>query len=322
MKTRAILVMTLVGAGLHTLPLPAAAYVRTATEAGALSHWKTPCVTMEISLGSPPPVWDSQGYFEAASAAGATWMQASLDGVDRCSNVIFNVVSVPDIAGPVGMDYHNRLIFRQDKWCREPPPKENDPNEPPCYDEHALAITSVFQLRSSGEILDADLEVNAHDFTWGDFVAQPELLQTDTQDFQGTITHEFGHVIGLDHTCFKPGAAYAAGKPIPRPMDNLGNPVPYCSDYYDLPAVITEATMYASANSPSAEVELRSLSPDDMQAVCDIYPVTTSFVCLPPSGAYLVAGGGGCSYPAGPRRDSMACVLVLLVMATVLRRRR
>jgi len=111
MSTRAMLVVPLVVAALFALPLPAAAYVRTVTEAGALSRWKTPCPTMEFSLGAPPPVSDSQGYFEAASAAGAAWSQAALDGVNRCTNVIFTVVSVPDVAGPVGMDYHNRLIF-------------------------------------------------------------------------------------------------------------------------------------------------------------------------------------------------------------------
>jgi hypothetical protein len=318
MKNRAILVMTLVVAGLPTLPLPAAAYVRTVTEKGALAAWKTPCVTMEFSLGAPPPELDSQSYLDAAKAAGAAWSQASLDGVDRCTNVIFTVVSVPDVAGPVGMDYHNRLIFRQDQWCRDPLPQ--DPNDPPCYDPHALAITSVFQLTNSGEILDADLEVNAHDFTWGDFVVHPELFESNTQDFQGTITHEFGHVIGLYHTCFNPGVTFADGKAVPRPVDNLGKPVPDCSDY-DLPDIVTEATMYVSVASPSAEVELRSLSPDDLQAACDIYPVTTGFVCLPPSGAYVGAGGGGCSYPAGSRHNSIACVLVLLVMATVVRRR-
>jgi hypothetical protein len=267
-------------------------------------------------------VSDSQGYFEAASAAGATWSQAALDGVNRCSNVIFTVVSVPDVASSVGMDYHNRLIFRQDKWCREPPPNGDDPNDPPCYDEHALAITSVFQLKNSGEILDADLEVNAYNFTWGDFVAHPELFEGNTQDFQGTVTHEFGHVIGLDHTCFTPGATFSDGTLVPRPVDNLGNPVPDCSDSGLLPPIITQATMYVSVASPAAEVELRSLSPDDAQAACEIYRVAPDFVCLPPSGAYQVAGGGGCSYPAGARRDSIACVLVLLVMATVVRRRR
>ena len=319
MRTRNALILILVVAGLPTLPLPAAAYVRTVTEAGAQSKWTTPCPTMEFSLGAPPPEMDSQSYLGAAKAAGEAWTQASINGVDRCTNVIFNVVPVADVAGRVGMDYHNRLIFRQDQWCRDPPPRDLD--EPPCYDPHALAITSVFQLKISGEILDADMEINAHDFTWGDFVAHPELFDTNTQDFQGTVTHEFGHVIGLDHTCFKPGATFSDGKPVPRPSDNLGNPVPDCSDG-DLPPVITQSTMYVSVASPAAEVELRSLSPDDSQAACEIYPVTADFVCQPPSGAYLAAGGGGCSYPAGPRRDAIACVLVLLVMATVARRRR
>jgi len=315
MKTRAILVMTMIVAGLSTLPSPAAAYVQTTTEAGAPSAWKTPCPKMEFSLGDPPPELDAQGYLNAARAAGEAWSQAAFDGADRCTNVIFTVVSVPDDAGQVGMDYHNRLIFRQDEWCSDPLPEDGS-----CYDPSILALTSVFQLTYSGEILDADLEVNAHDFTWGDFVAHPE--DTSVQDFQGAITHEFGHVIGLDHTCFKPGEKFSDGKSKPRPNDNNGNPVPDCSES-NLPAIITDATMYASAASPSAEVGLRSLSPDDVQAACEIYPVKANFVCLPPSGAYLVGGGGGCSYSAGPtKHDSIAGVLMLLVMAVVVRRRR
>jgi hypothetical protein len=311
--------LTLVVAGLPTLPLPAAAYVRTVTEAGAQSRWNTPCPTMELSLGAPPPEMDAPSYLAAAQAAGVTWSQASINGIDRCTNVIFTVLSVPDVAGPVGMDYHNRMIFRQDEWCRDPAPRKS--NDPPCYDPSALAITSVFQLKNTGEILDADMEINAHNFTWGDFVAHPESFDTNTQDFQGTVTHEFGHVIGLDHTCFKPGATFSDGRLVPRPNDNLGNPVPDCDGGY-LPPIITQSTMYVSVASPGAEVELRSLSPDDSQAACEIYRMTTDFVCQPPSGAYLVTGGGGCSYLAGPRRDSNACALVLLVMALVARRRR
>jgi len=111
MRVRTTLVMALVAAGLPALPQPAAAYVRTMTESGASTAWKTPCVTMEFSLGAPPPELDAQGYLSAAQAAGAAWSQASLDGINRCTNVIFAVVSVPDVAGKVGLDYHNRLIF-------------------------------------------------------------------------------------------------------------------------------------------------------------------------------------------------------------------
>jgi hypothetical protein len=189
----------------------------------------------------------------------------------------------------VGLDYHNRLIFRQDGWCLDPSPTGS--NQSLCYDPSALAITSVFQRKTSGEILDADLEVNATNFTWGDFVGHPELFESDTHDFQGAVTHEFGHVIGLDHACFSPGGTFADGSLVPRPADNNGNPVPDCSP--DNPPSITQTTMYVSVATPSAEVELRSLAPDDVQGACDIYPFTTNFVCLPPSGAGTDGGTAG-----------------------------
>jgi len=305
--------IVLLVAGVATLPMPAAAYVRTVTESGASTAWKTPCVTMEFSLGAPPPVLDAQGYLGAAQAAGAAWSQASLDGINRCTNVIYTVVSVPDVAGKIGLDYHNRLIFRQGQWCSDPLPKDGS-----CYDPTALALTSVFQNTDTGEILDADLEVNATDFTWGDYAAHPEQFEANTHDFQGTITHEFGHAIGLSHTCFTPGGTFADGTPMPRPLDNDGNPVPDCGP--DNPPAITQATMYVSVATPSAEVGLRSLSPDDIQAACDIYPFSTSFECESPSGSGST--GGGCSYPGPTGRDSVAGVLAILALGLVFRRRR
>lgn len=316
MKTRTTLVTVVVVAGCVALPEPAAAYVRTRTSADVVTAWKAPCVTMEFSLGGPPPGLDAVGYLATAQAAGAAWGEASLDGVQRCSNVIFTVVKVQDVAGHVGLDYHNRLIFRQDDWCTDPPPTNS--KKPRCYDPSALAITSVFQLKNSGEILDADLEVNAYNFTWGDLVGYPELAGYDAHDFQGAVTHEFGHVIGLEHTCFIPGQIREDGTPVPRPDDNNGNPVPNCDA--NNPASITESTMYISVASSSAEVDLRSLSPDDVQAACEIYPLTTGFVCQPPS--RVSTDGGGCSYAARSRHGSIACALVLLAMAALVRRRR
>ena len=330
MRTRNTLVTTALLAGLLALATPAAAYVRTTTSTGVPTRWNTPCVTMEVSLGAPPPELDAAAYLSAAQAAGAAWSQASLDGVQQCSNVIFTVVPVADVAGQVGMDYRNRLIFRQDKWCSDPLPKDGS-----CYDRSALAITSVFQIKSTGEIVDADLEVNATTYTWGDYVGYPEQFESNTHDFQGAVTHEFGHVIGLDHTCYTPGTR-TDGTPIPRPVDNNRNLVPDCTA--DNPPLITQATMYVSVATPSAEVELRSLSPDDAQGACDIYPFTPDFNCLHPPGSDAGAGddgcsapaclppsrptsgSGGCSYAAQPGPGVIASVLMLFAMA--IRRRR
>ena len=314
MRTRTTLVIFSALAGLTTLSTPAAAYVRTTTELGVATAWRTPCVTMEFSLGAPPPELDVEGYLSAAQQAGTAWSQASVDGIDRCTNVIFSVESVPAVAGQVGLDYHNRLIFRQDRWCSDLLPKYGS-----CYDPTALAITSVFADKSSGEILDADMEINAYQFTWGDYVAHPEQFGTNTHDFQGTITHEFGHVIGLDHTCFVPGGKYSDGTLVPQPVDNNGYPVPNCSAG-NLPPAITQATMYVSVATPSGEAELRSLSPDDMQGACEVYPIANNFVCLPPSGSGSTSGG--CSYARQPRGDSIAGALALLALALVFRARR
>jgi hypothetical protein len=183
-----------------------------------------------------------------------------------------------------------------------------------------LAITTVFQVKPTGEILDADLEVNATTYTWGDYVAHPEqFVPLSTHDFQGAITHEFGHVIGLDHTCFSPGGAYADGTPVPRPTDNNGNPVPDCDPATNPPA-IKDATMYVSVGSTAAEVGLRSLSPDDLQAACEIYPFTTNFVCVAPTGSDG-SKSRGCSYSAQPGLGAIASVLALLALAAVVRRR-
>jgi len=81
---------------------------------------------------------------------------------------------------------------------------------------------------------------------------------------------------------------------------------------------ITQATMYVSAATPSAEVELRSLSLDDVQAACEIYPVTNNFVCLPPSGSGSTSGG--CSYARQPGPDSIAGALAFLALGLAFRR--
>lgn len=105
------------------------------------------------------------------------------------------------------------------------------------YAAGAIAITTnAFDTRT-GEILDSDIEVNGEDFrfTNADASCDPRSGQMDVRN---AITHEVGHVLGLDHP-------------------------PNTTRY-------AETTMFASA--PSCETKKRTLAADDVDGICAIYP--------------------------------------------------
>lgn len=91
---------------------------------------------------------------------------------------------------------------------------------------------------------------------------------TAVYDLQNTVTHEFGHFLGLEHTCFVPGTVApdlsADGKM--RPKDDQGNDVPDCKT---APQVIKDTVMFY--NSDPLETKKRVLAADDARAVCEIY---------------------------------------------------
>src|SRR5204862_6586571 len=102
---------------------------------------------------------------------------------------------------------------------------------------------------------------NAVDFVWGDLVAGIGA-SGNVQDLQNTLTHEFGHLLGLDHNCY--GSADRS-----RGIDQNGHAVPDCNR---APPAVQEATMYASVMR--GDVARRDLSADDIDGVCAIYPAT------------------------------------------------
>jgi Matrixin len=100
------------------------------------------------------------------------------------------------------------------------------------YSDSIVALTSAHFDARNGRILDADIEFNSVDFTFGAEEDYPE--NTELFDLQNTVTHEIGHTVGLDHS----------------------------SD--------TKSTMYL-ASDPGA-IQKRTLNQDDINGLCDIYP--------------------------------------------------
>ncbi len=81
----------------------------------------------------------------------------------------------------------NVIMFQDNRWTYRPS------TDPTSVDD-TLAKTTVSFDMSTGEILDADIEINSayNAFTIGD-------TNVD-YDLQSVLTHEIGHFIGLDHS--------------------------------------------------------------------------------------------------------------------------
>lgn len=128
-------------------------------------------------------------------------------------------------AGSGSAANENILVFRNDN--------ESDPIDAWLHQLGALAITTVTFEGNQGELLDADIEINDTGFSFTSCDPEETECLVDF-DLQNTLTHELGHLLGLDHS------------------------------------VEAEATMFASA--PRRDTSKRTLAVDDEAALCAVYP--------------------------------------------------
>jgi MYXO-CTERM domain-containing protein len=284
---------------------PAGAYVRYTSDSGKMFRWPQTCVPVTTYPADLEAMMTAAEIIGAIDASAAAWSHTGND----CTYLDITVASSTDPTPHAGNDGRNLVIFRATNWCKLMPDGRCDPTIP--YDPAALALTSVSASTSSGTIRDADIEVNAFHFRWADLVAHPELRGDGEafHDLQNAVTHEMGHLIGLDHTCTLQGMA---------PLDNNGVPVPSCAV---APADVLETTMFPSANP--GNIDMRTLAPDDQLAVCEIYPVAQDPMTCRPN-ERPADGCTWCATAGGPAPGGAAALawLAALLAACVRRRRR
>jgi hypothetical protein len=270
------------------------AYVRTRSQDGMFDViWPDPNITLTVLTGGPTPI-PTDGFVAAVTSAAATWSDPTLG-----SSVAYTVMASPGTPYDPAYDHINTIAFRTASW------------DPPHYLPGELAVTTVWTI--GGRIVDTDTEINAvePDITWGLLPDDPVMAAafTDEVDLQNAITHELGHVLGLDHPC------YLGNTPPPFEMTNEGGPVPSCADA-NLPQSVRDATMYPSANRGS--IDERSLSPDEELALHDLYPAGRApIVETAPSGGCDI-GGAGATPSAG---GAFAAALLAASLLSARRRR-
>lgn len=302
----------------------ASAYVRSTVQAKDSSGnpvgspvpvvWSGGCVFMTMFpqdfAGSASTNMSFDEVVAAVDAATSAWSASG--PMNDCTYLTFNVTPSTDPTPRANhTDYKNWLVFRTATWCAldDAGNCSTDPKLELAYDPLALALTTVSASPHTGEIKDVDVEVNAHQRLWGDLVAHPELLDEnpESQDLQNALTHEMGHLIGLDHTCYPPGAAQI-------PVDENGNPVPDCPE---ASAEVRATTMFPSADP--GEVDKRTLEADDRMGLCDLYNVANDpHVCSPVS----APSSGGCSCAVRSGSASAASVVAAAMLALAISRRR
>jgi hypothetical protein len=286
------------GAAVATLGVatPSAyAYVRYKTASGAPYHWVNPAIVVQAYPDELTETPRDQ-TLAASTAAAATWSLGNI----ACTrlNITVNGQTGPapaDATTATANTAPNLLAFRS-TWCPDP--------SMPCMTE-ALALTTAFFHQTSGEIVSGDIDVNNQYFRWADLDVTPD---NGSQDLQNALTHEMGHLLGLDHNCYTPGSDPA------RQIDNLGNSVPDCAT---APPDVEAETMYVSAQP--GDLSKRTPSAEELQAPCDIYPIH------PPSssgGCAVAAGDAGDGRAAAGRALAFGAPLAAVALARRWRRRR
>ncbi|HEX7838043.1 MAG TPA: hypothetical protein VF469_11300 [Kofleriaceae bacterium] len=266
-------------------------FVRTGpTKAGHYLHWASAHVSVTVDAAGTVAIPGDQA-FAIIDAALDTWNKATINS--SCSYLAVTDAGRKSLE--VGNDGKNLIKIRDLMWGR--PATGSDPAR--SYSPSAAGITTATYIDDGGsrdgEIVDADIEINGVDFA----ISAGGVSNSEKAchaELQNTLTHELGHLHGLEHPCL------AGGDP-PR-VDDMGAPVPSCSSA--LPAKILDATMYNFQDC--GETKKETLSDDDIESMCKIYP------------AGMAPGGGCCSASGGSRPDAS----LILAGATVLllRRRR
>lgn len=288
-------------------------FTPTTTASGTPLRWAGGCVFLRPHVAG---TLDVPGALETALAtATAAWEAPTRS----CSYLDFQIE--PAEAGEVGRDNVNRIIVREDKWCRPGTPEK-------CYDAGAVAITTVFYVDDPGDprdgtIIDADIELNAVHFALATCDGQPGGCTSGgdgpRQDLANILTHELGHLIGLDHTCW---AGFGT-----QPRDGNNVPIPPCQPSNELPASVVEATMFNFANPE--EIIKRTPEADDVDGFCTRYPLASDPGTCEPVPAPIDAevtvstgGGGGCCSSSSAVPPLWLVFGVAVIQATLRRIRR
>ena len=289
------------------------AYVRSVSDAGYQLKWSSSCETVTIYLNGFSAMTPDE-VAKSIGAAAAAW------GPDS--------VTCPAATGDGGNGHPYFEILPQLSTSGSGTINQKDGKNSIVFDTtgselgpEVLAATAVAR-EPNGQIFDADIEINASspDILWAnlDSGAPPPKNGQLRFDLQTVMTHEFGHFLGLAHTCIGSDSTVGGDGDSPPfgSKDDSGQLIPTCSDPPDSTnATQAEAVMWYVIDQES--IAKRVLTTDDARGVCAIYPAA-----LDPHACTQNLPDDGCGCATGRAPSSRLAGLALVALALLRHRRR
>lgn len=268
----ALLLSVLVTCGTTSL---SEGYVRTRTKASCRPlRWAQTCIFIQPDAELAKDDMPADAVLHAIQGAIQSWNER----LDPSSFLRLYYLPPTDTREASQTDRLGWVKFRFERWCR---PAKDSTASPICFDPSATAVTTVTFLNKptepdlDGQIVDTDIDCNAVGFRFVDG-SQP-LPSGDRRpvvDLWNVLTHELGHVQGLDHTC-----SLDSGSASPCVTDHKGAPVLSCNDLDSKRRTSQAAeTAYEAAMYPSAvagDYSRRIPTADDLTGVIITHPASS-----------------------------------------------
>jgi hypothetical protein len=256
--------------GVALMTAEARAFVRSTSNEGAPLYWADSCEVVTVYLNGFTQM-SADEVTKSITEAAHTWGPDAVDcpaaqGGATPGHPYLEIIPQMSSGGAVtaaAKDGRNSIVFVTDpaQWT---------------HPAGALAVTSA-PPEPSGQITEADIEINATDpaaIPWAnlDPGSAPARNGVERYDLQTVLTHEFGHFLGLAHTCITPPGLGGSDDGSPTAtVDDQGVAIPTCSEVPDNTNATAALSVMWFEIQPES-IAKRSLAADDVAAVCAVYP--------------------------------------------------